>query len=659
MRGLCDLVACAALWAGLALPWAVGQWGLQVVRGADIPWVLAATLLALIGLALPHAQRLGLVSVPLPAVRMVSSVTAAIYLLMAGFYVVYDILPGGQQGIGIGLTVGASGVVLALGPRSRLVPFFAMALAVLATFAAPIIFVVTQPWHTSVVLTSVASALVVALMLSSTLWQWWRHQRLSAAVASLAWGLNLMLAAMVVGPASSLPWLQSVRGPELGLILLPVVAACAVPGILGQLGHLGQSGQVGQSRQVRRIGAQVWLAAVRQMLALSSAVGAYMAVTGIMGLIYTGDQAGNRFLAYLTVTICGALIACISLFTWSTARQDSDGFQGADARPGVDARQGRGGGQGLAAGHIQPSVKASAAGTALVIAGLGLVMALASGGWTVAITPMLVLLVFVFPASILCMLAGPRWLGILTGSFEGLARPEGPERSGAQARPVLTGSGLGTPGPGSSVPQRPGPGRAGSGVPGPSAQGPSAQASPAPAAATSGPEVHGPVQEMPHGIAHITGTIPHHPQSAGPHGSDPHSLAPHGIGPHGPAPHSTSPRSSADPHQSHPLSADSPHRPDHASPADASPATSAAGQVLPPTGAMNTAGLPLHGPQWTPHMALDPNTPLTTLAQIASQAPHLRPQVAANPAAYPALLQWLAALGDPDVDAALRQRSTY
>lgn len=70
----------------------------------------------------------------------------------------------------------------------------------------------------------------------------------------------------------------------------------------------------------------------------------------------------------------------------------------------------------------------------------------------------------------------------------------------------------------------------------------------------------------------------------------------------------------------------------------------------------HTAVLPPVGGRWTPAVALDPSTPLADLAKIVQEAPHLRPQVAANPSTYPALLDWLGALGDPQVDAALRNR---
>ncbi|GGM17077.1 hypothetical protein ACFQBY_16335 [Promicromonospora citrea] len=85
------------------------------------------------------------------------------------------------------------------------------------------------------------------------------------------------------------------------------------------------------------------------------------------------------------------------------------------------------------------------------------------------------------------------------------------------------------------------------------------------------------------------------------------------------------------------------------------------GQVQQPAAeaaqAGNTAVLPpVGGSRWTAAVALDPATPLADLARIVQEAPHLRPQVAANPSTYPALLDWLGALGDPQVDAALRSR---
>jgi len=63
--------------------------------------------------------------------------------------------------------------------------------------------------------------------------------------------------------------------------------------------------------------------------------------------------------------------------------------------------------------------------------------------------------------------------------------------------------------------------------------------------------------------------------------------------------------------------------------------------------------IPLARPKWTPQQALDPNIHPGLLARIATEAPHLRPQVARNPSASAELLNWLVSLDDPDVNVAL------
>ena len=59
-------------------------------------------------------------------------------------------------------------------------------------------------------------------------------------------------------------------------------------------------------------------------------------------------------------------------------------------------------------------------------------------------------------------------------------------------------------------------------------------------------------------------------------------------------------------------------------------------------------------PSWTWSAAVDPATPPEDLARIVAEQPELRAAVATNPAAYPALVDWLASLGDPVIDEALR-----
>jgi hypothetical protein len=62
-------------------------------------------------------------------------------------------------------------------------------------------------------------------------------------------------------------------------------------------------------------------------------------------------------------------------------------------------------------------------------------------------------------------------------------------------------------------------------------------------------------------------------------------------------------------------------------------------------------------PAYTAQVASDPSTPHEVLADIAATEPSLWPYVAANPSTYQELLDWLANLGEPAVDEALRGRS--
>lgn len=54
--------------------------------------------------------------------------------------------------------------------------------------------------------------------------------------------------------------------------------------------------------------------------------------------------------------------------------------------------------------------------------------------------------------------------------------------------------------------------------------------------------------------------------------------------------------------------------------------------------------------------AQDPATPQATLADLATRVPATRVHIARHPAAYPDLLDWLAALGDPEVSRAVAER---
>src|SRR5690625_283402 len=60
---------------------------------------------------------------------------------------------------------------------------------------------------------------------------------------------------------------------------------------------------------------------------------------------------------------------------------------------------------------------------------------------------------------------------------------------------------------------------------------------------------------------------------------------------------------------------------------------------------------------YTEAQASDPGTQPAILGEIATHRPDLRPAIAGNPTAYPDLLDWLANLNDPAVNAALAARA--
>lgn len=92
-------------------------------------------------------------------------------------------------------------------------------------------------------------------------------------------------------------------------------------------------------------------------------------------------------------------------------------------------------------------------------------------------------------------------------------------------------------------------------------------------------------------------------------------------------------------------------------PTESAPQPTAPAQAAAPTPPPAAEAAPAaHG--FTAAQASDPATPMAVLADIVQNAPELRAQVAANPTAYPALVEWLGQLGDPEIDAAIRSRTS-
>lgn len=55
--------------------------------------------------------------------------------------------------------------------------------------------------------------------------------------------------------------------------------------------------------------------------------------------------------------------------------------------------------------------------------------------------------------------------------------------------------------------------------------------------------------------------------------------------------------------------------------------------------------------------ARDPNTAMAVLADLAYEHPELRSTVAANPSAYPGLIDWLSQFNEPAIQSAIQRRS--
>jgi hypothetical protein len=75
-----------------------------------------------------------------------------------------------------------------------------------------------------------------------------------------------------------------------------------------------------------------------------------------------------------------------------------------------------------------------------------------------------------------------------------------------------------------------------------------------------------------------------------------------------------------------------------------------------PTGARHNQGEKSLHQDPLAALAADPSTPAAQLARIATERPDLRARIADHPAAYPELLDWLAAQGDAQVTAVVARR---
>ncbi|ACZ31201.1 hypothetical protein Xcel_2183 [Xylanimonas cellulosilytica DSM 15894] len=565
-----EVVSVTAMLVGLALPWTATE------RGSDRLEVVLATVVAVLAVALPYARRAQLVSGGWAAdeqrTRWIGVAPVAVVALI---HVVLDVVPGGSLGVGAGLGLTLAGALLVAGaPWPRAVVSVAGAIG-LGAVAVPLLAVTDGGLGAWTVVGLVLTALLVLGVLWLTAG---RFERGDAAAGVLLVGVGIVVAlgAALVGGAAGGWWVESVHGTQFGLVLLPVLAATAVPRVVGQA--------VAADAQPR-----LWAAVAVHALELGLLVGAYVALAAVVGLISSGGSVVEN-----TLRLIFGVLAAVALFFARRALV-----------------------RDLASGHT------TAVGAAVVVSVLGLVLIVVRAGGSTAVHPVDLLLAFGAPAVVLSALLVPRSLRELR-SHGPVPLVEGePDDAGAYDGAAYDGGAYDD-------------GGAAHGAQPYGAQPYGAEAYGAAAyGAAAGPQAAAAAAEV---QAEVVATIAPQVSAAETTVMRPITDAP------GTAEQATAEQAAQPAQPAQPAPTAQP-----AAPAVGPFGNVGATQVLPPV-------VDVPGSRWTAAHALDPGTPLADLALIVQESPHLRPLVAANPSTYPALLDWLGALGDPDVDAALRTR---
>jgi hypothetical protein len=628
-----DGVAALLLLVSLALPWDVAN------RASDKIEVVLLTILSLLTLALPYLARTGV----LPATwtvhttRLVRLVANAPYVLLVAVYLVVDVVGGadpldGWGGVGSAAALGLAGALLAAQPRqSELGPedldrgvtsrwlqglLGGAGLLAVTVLLTVVLTVVGTPLGVLFVLAVIAFALfVLALVGLPTLGTWRRSE---AARLTLV-GLGVILAvAFVLGSGNNgLQTIESTHGGRFGLVLVPALAAVAA------------------SPAVRRAMAPAepvvtWVRVAVNALDLVLVVAAYVAVSAVLTL--ANGATGAPVILAIVVGVLAAGVAFVA--RRSLAR---------DAATGRPLALGGAGAVALL-GIVLLVVTANR-----VVLGGGVEHVLLAFG-----LPLLVVGALTVPREVRAYFAEHRPVPATTADEAARAyvwqapAPKPVRPAPAPAQPAYAqqpgypqqpgGAQPGYPQPGypqqGGYPQQPGAAQPGYAQQ-PAAAQPGTDGRWAPGGGAAEPDPAQQVEPERTGYAAGPGLAPDEGpatavmpayQDPQPGGTGPQQTAQPGYSPHGyqggyaqQQPQGYAQQPAAQPQPSY----------------------------TPP--AQQPAG-------FTAAQAADPSTPLEVLAQIVQDAPHLRPQVAANPSTYPALLDWLGNLGDPAVDAALRSR---
>jgi hypothetical protein len=639
-----DGVAALLLFVSLTMPWDLGH------RASDKVEVILVSVLSLLSLALPYLARTGVLPTTwtVHTTRRARLLANAPYGLLVGVYLVLDLVNGtagnGWGGLGTGLALGLAGAVLAAQPRqAELGPVdqdravtqtwvkVLTGLGALAVVGAVVAFVFSLTLGLGVV--GIFARLVVAVLaiglVGLPVWGVLRRQESWRLVLV---GLGIALAVLfVLNTGSLLVSYESLRGGQFGLLLVPAVAAVAASPAVAR--------STTSESPVR-----TWVAVAVNTLDLVLLVAAVLTVRAILWL-----AAGLSGVVVILALVLGLLMVGVTL----VARR-------ALARDAVSGRT-------LALGG---------AGVVAVLAIVLLIVVANQAGLEIGVGIDLLLLAFGLPAITAFALTVPS--EVRTHFAEN--RPT--SLVGADAAPSAYVWQPPAPRPARPQPaQEPvaGPHGSGSYATGPDGHGPAVGAHEQdPVAPVSRPtsaqpyspaqQPTQPVSQEPYRSAQPTqqptqpvAQEPYRPAQTQQPTQQPTQPVVQNQQPYSPAQPQQQPARPAEqfqPTQVLPAQGVQSARPVQPAVQERSGYAARPGYAAQAAG--ETAVLPAYqDPQpvgFSAAQALDPSTPLEVLAQIVQEAPHLRPQVAANPSTYPALLEWLGNLGDPAVDAALRSR---
>ncbi|MBN0041329.1 hypothetical protein JN535_14270 [Cellulosimicrobium cellulans] len=622
-----DGVAALLLLVSLALPWDAAS------RASDKIEVVLLTILSLLTLALPYLARTGV----LPATwtvhttRKVRLLANAPYVLLVGVYLVVDVVGGGDfsdgwGGVGSAAALGLAGALLAAQPRqselgpqdqdravtSRWLQALLVGAAVLAvTVLLTVVLTVTGTRFGGAlfVLLVLVSALFVLALAGLPTYGTWR--RSEAARLTLV-GLGVILAvAFVLGSGNNgLVTIESTHGGRFGLVLVPALAAiAAAPAV-----HRAMTAADPVT---------TWVRVAVNALDLALVVAGYVAVTAVLTL-----AEGARGVPVVLAVVVGVLAAAVAFVARrSLARDATSGRPLALGGAGVVALL------GIVLLVVTSNRVVFGGGVEHVLLAFGL--------------PLLVVGALTVPREVRAYFAEHRPVPAAAGATAQAYVWQPPAPKPARPAPVAHPGPVAGQQPAGAYPATP---HGGTGYPGAAQTGPVAAQQPdqgrwAPAGGDA-------TEVLP-----VQAVEPERSGYAARPGLDPDQGPSTAVMPaYQEGQPGTGPQPTAQPGAGYPAQGYGQQHAQQGHPQQAQQGYGTGYGQQPAAQPPQSYSPPAQVPGFTAAQALDPSTPLEVLAQIVQDAPHLRPQVAANPSTYPALLEWLGNLGDPAVDAALRSR---